>query len=136
MDIKQFAASPTSTFQLRDGADNLIWADDAKSVPVEVEVYGPGSKQYQSASSRQQNRSIDTLKRKGKADQSADDKIADQADFLASITVRFVNLDYEGLSGNALAVAVYSDSSLGFIGQQVKAHADEWANFTKGSAKS
>jgi uncharacterized protein YccT (UPF0319 family) len=136
MDIRKFAAADTSTLHLRDGSDELMYADDAKTKPITVTVYGPGSRQYQEAQSRNQNRAIDKLKSKGKTVQTADDKLADQADFLASITVGFENLDYDKLSGHALSLAVYSDPSIGFIAQQVSAHAGEWSHFTKGSAKS
>lgn len=136
MDIRQLAATPTSTFQLRDASDELIWADEDSKVPVKVTVYGPGSKQYQAASTRRQNNAVDAIKAKGKSRKSSDDRIAENADFLASITVSFENLDYDGLTGNALALAVYSDVSLGYISDQVANHAAEWSNFTKGSATS
>lgn len=136
MDIKKFAAASTSTFQLRDGAEELMWADEASTVPIMVTVYGPGSKQYQAAATRRQNNLVDSVKAKGKQKKSSDERIAESADFLASITVSFENLDYDGLAGNALALAVYSDTTLGFIADQVAAHAGEWSNFTKGSATS
>ena len=40
-----------------------------------------------------------------------------------------------GLQGEALHLAVYADKTIGFIAEQVGAHLGNWANFTKGSAK-
>jgi len=135
VDIKKKAAIETAFLHLRDADDELMFdGEGAEARKVGVWVYGPGSRQYSAAVARQENRSLDLLKKKGKADKTADEKSADNADFLASITVRFENLDYDGLSGNALAMAVYSDPTLGYIGQQVRNFAGEWSNFTKGSA--
>ena len=39
------------------------------------------------------------------------------------------------LQGEALHLAVYADKTIGFIAEQVGAHLGNWANFTKGSAK-
>ena len=139
LNIKTRAAKNTSTFQLLDGNDEPLFDLDAEgrpTVPVKVTVYGPGSKEFQRAQARANNRNIDLLKKKGKADQSADEKVRQTAEHLADITVNFENLDYDGLAGRELALAVYSDTSLGFIADQVNKHAGDWANFTTGSSKS
>ena len=137
MDIKSKAAVETAFLHLRDAHDELMYEGDPKDdKKVGVWLYGPGTRQYTSAQARQENRTFETLKKKGKIDQTADEKIAASADFLASITQRFDNLDYDGLTGNSLAMAVYSDPALGFIGAQVRQFSGEWSNFTKGSEKS
>ena len=41
-----------------------------------------------------------------------------------------------GLTGRELFHAVYSDPSIGFIAEQVAKFSGDWANFSKGSAKS
>jgi hypothetical protein len=107
--------------------------------PMTITLYGPGSKQYNRAQAANQNRMIDKLKRKGKSEQSAEEKAREQADFLAGCTKEFsTNIQYgdSGLVGEALHKAVYSDSTIGFIAEQVGKHLSEWSNFTKGSAKS
>ena len=89
----------------------------------------------------QQNRMIDKLKRKGKSDQSAEDKAREQAEFLAGCTKEFSsNIEYPNgsgasLTGEALHKAVYSDTSIGFIAEQVGKHLGEWGNFKTGSPK-
>jgi hypothetical protein len=129
MDIRKHAVSPTSTLELRDASDQLMHG-------VTVTLYGPGSKQYAKAQAAQSNRIMDKLKRKGKSEQTAEQAAAEKAEFLADCTESFANLEYDGLEGRALAVAVYSDVSIGFVADQVAAHIGDWSNFTKPSTTS
>jgi hypothetical protein len=72
-------------------------------------------------------------------DQSAEEKLAEQADFLAACTVSFNGFVYppaEGLEGQELFRKAYADPSIGFIATQVAAHINDWANFTKSSGQS
>ncbi len=134
MDIKKFAVTPTGRLHLRDASDELMYADDDQSKPIAVNVYGPGSKQYAKAQAAQQNRMIDKLKRKGKTEQTAEQIAAEKADFLTDCTASFENMEYDALTGEALARAVYSDISIGFIADQVGKFIGDWSSFTKGSA--
>lgn len=139
MDIRKFAVEPTARLHLRDAADELMYADgvDGKpdpARPIAVNIYGPGSRQYAKAQAAQQNRMLDKLKRKGKTEQSADQLTAEKAEFLADVTAGFENLEYDALTGDALARAVYADTSIGFIADQVAKWMGDWSNFTKGSA--
>lgn len=131
MDARKAAVSETSVLHFRDANEELLF-DEGK--PVQVVIYGPGSKTYAKAQAAQNNRMIDKIKSKGKSKQSAEEQAAERAEFLADITKSFENLEYEGLTDKALFKAVYSDVSIGFFGDQVAKHAGEWANFTKGSA--
>lgn len=140
MDIKKFAVEPTSRLHLRDANDALMYADGAdgqpdESKPIAVLLYGPGSKQHARAQARQNNRFLDKLKRKGKSDQSAEEVAEERSALLAACTVSFENLEYEQLQGEALAKAVYSDLSLGFIADQVAKHLGDWANFSRASTR-
>lgn len=132
-DIRQFGVVPTSKLHLRDANDELMYADAGKSLPICVNLYGPGSKPYAQAQAAQNNRIMDKLKRKGKSDQNADQRAAESAEFLSDCTESFENLEYESLTNRALAMAVYSDPSIGFIADQVAKHIGDWANFTKPS---
>lgn len=141
MDIRKFAVEPTGRLHLRDATDELMYADgpDGKpdpARPIAVNIHGPGSRQYARAQAAQQNRMVDKLKRKGKAEQSADQIAAEKAEFLADCTASFENLEYDDLAGAALARAVYADTSIGFIADQVAKWMGDWGNFTKGSARS
>lgn len=136
MDIRKFSVEPTARLHLRDAADELMYADDDQAKPIAVNIYGPGSKQYARAQAAQQNRLLDKLKRKGKTEQSAEQIAAEKAEFLADCTAGFENMEYDALTGDALARAVYADISIGFIADQVGKHLGDWSNFTKGSATS
>lgn len=129
MDIRKFAVSPTARLVLRDAADMPMLTEDGREIAVNV--YGPGSKQYAKAQAAQTNRLMDKMKRKGKSDQSAEQRAAEAAEFLADCTASFENLDYDGLQDRALAIAVYSDLTIGFIADQVAKHIGDWSNFSK-----
>mgnify|MGYP003576920687 CR=1 FL=1 len=132
-DIKSLAVKDTSDLHLRSADDELLFTEDGK--PITITVYGPGSKAYAKAETAQNNRMLDRLKKKGKADQTPDEKIAEQAEFLAACTKSFNNFSYGGLAGDEQFKACYSDKSVGFIGEQVGKHIADWGNFTQGSAK-
>lgn len=135
MDIRKYAVTPTSKLHLRDANDELMYADDAKSLPITVNLYGPGSKQYARAQAAQNNRMLDKLKRKGKSDQTAEQRSSEAAEFLADCTESFTNLEYDTLTDRSLAMAVYADTSIGFIADQVAKHIGDWANFTPKSSQ-
>ena len=132
--IKTLSAVETSDLHLRNATDELLFDKDKN--PITITLYGPGSKPYAKAVNAQQNRMIDKLKRKGKIDQTSEQKIEEQAEFLASVTVSFNNFEYgTGLTGADMFRAAYSDTGIGFVGEQVGKHVADWANFTKPSAK-
>lgn len=135
-DIRKFAVEQTGRLHLRDASEELMYADDAKQLPMAVNVYGPGSKQYARAAAAQQNRMVDKLKRKGKASNTAEQNAAETAEFLADCTASFENVSYGELTGRELAIAVYSDTEIGFIADQVAKHLGDWSNFTKPSSQS
>lgn len=128
-DIRKFSVSPTARLHLRDSADDLMYADEGQQLPIAVNMYGPGSKQFAKAQAAHQNRLVDKLKRKGKTGQTADQKAEEVAEFLADCTASFENLEYDSLTGDALSKAVYSDNSIGFIADQVNKFLGDWANF-------
>ena len=126
-DIRKFAVAATGRLHLRDAADELMHTEDGKEIAVNV--YGPGSKQYAKAQAAQQNRMIDKLKRKGQTSQSAEQIASEKAEFLTDCTASFENLEYDALTGDALASAVYSDISIGFVADQVAKFVGDWAGF-------
>lgn len=132
-DIRKFAVEPTGRLALRGANDDLMLTDDGKEIAVNV--YGPGSKQYAKAQAAQQNRMIDKLKRKGQSAQTAEQIAAEKSEFLADCTASFENMEYDALTGDALAKAVYADISIGFIADQVAKFLGDWSNFTKESPK-
>ncbi len=134
MDIKKFAVEPTKRLHLRDAADQLMYADEAKTLPMAVNLYGPGSKEHARARSAQSNRMVDKLKRKGKMEQTAEQSAAETAEFLSGCTASWENVEYGKITEtNAVSMAVYSDEAIGFIADQVSKELNEWSNFTKPS---
>jgi len=136
-DITKLAATETSIVELVGGDDAPLYDDKGKR--LSITVYGPGTRVYQRAQQRQQNQLMDKIKKRGKMDQSAEEKLAEQADFLAACTVSFNGFTYppaDGLEGQDLFRKAYVDPSIGFIATQVAAHINDWANFTKSSAES
>lgn len=135
MDIRKFAAEPTGRLHLRDANDELMYADAAQKKPIAVNLYGPASKQYSKAQADRANRQMDSLKSKGKSNKNAEQVRNEGARFLADCTTSFENLEYEQLAGDELAMAVYSDVTLGFIADQIAVFIGDWSNFTKASPK-
>ena len=136
-DITKLAATETSIVELVGGDDAPLYDDKGKRLTITV--YGPGTKVYQRAQQRQQNQLMDKIKKRGKMDQTAEEKLAEQADFLAACTVSFNGFAYppaDGLEGQELFRKAYADPSIGFIAAQVAAHINDWANFTKSSGES
>ncbi len=131
-DISKLAAAETTDVHLRDpGTDDLLHDENGK--PVTVTVYGPGSKPYAKARSAAENRAIDKFKRKGKTDQTPEEKLENTVAFLSACTVSLNNFDYKGASDAAAIKAMYGDRTIGFINDQVDKAMGDWANFTKPS---
>lgn len=131
MDInKKFAVEETGVLELRDAGDEPMIGEDKK--PMTITVFGPGSKQYAKAQAAQQNRMIDKLKKKGKTEETADEKAKEQAEFLSGCTKEFSsNITVEQLKGDALFKAVYSDRTIGFVAEQVGRFLNDWSSFKK-----
>ena len=138
MSIKKFAVTPTSRLHLRDGNDDPMYADGDngkpdQSKPMVAVLYGPGSKQYARAQAVQNNDYINKLKKKGKTEQSEEEQRRENVKFLVACTHSFENVEYEGLTGEALYKAVYEDIEIGFVAEQVGKHIRDWSNFSTAS---
>jgi len=132
MNIRKFEVEETGVLELLDASGEPMIGEDGK--PMTITGYGPGSKQYAKAQAAQQNRMIDKLKARGKTEQSADDKTRENAEFLAGCTKSFSsNIEMDGLDGEALYKAVYSEKKLGFVPEQFGKWLSEWGNFSKPS---
>ena len=138
LDLEKVAVSEVSVLELKDakGEPMMVTIGDgegATEVPATVTVYGPGSEQYQKAQLKAQRRIMHLAKSKGAKALDArtpEERRKDLAETLADMTVGFEHITYKGLQGRALAVGIYQDPRLGFIVEQVNAHAGDWANFT------
>lgn len=135
MDIRKYAVKPTTRLHLRDASEELMYADDDKKLPIAVNLFGPGSKEYARAKSAQSNRMFDKLKRKGKTEQTAEQSAEETALFLAACTESWENMQYDDLQGRDLSLAVYSDITIGFIADQVAKELGDWSNFTQSNTQ-
>lgn len=132
MDVRSLAVEETSFLHLRDAGDELLY-DNGQ--PVGITLYSPGTKTYAKAQQDKQNRMVDRVKKRGKADTTSEETIQQNAAFLAACTKSMQNIAIGELQGEELFMAVYSDTSIGFIADQAAKFLGEWANFTKGSTK-
>jgi hypothetical protein len=138
LNLKTRAAADTAVLELRDLDDSPLTFTDGKGKvqPVTVTVYGPGSRQYVAAKAAQQTRLVARVQRGKSLSESPEEQARHQAEFLAATTAAMDGIEYEGLAGRDLFLAVYSDPAIGFIAEQVAKFGADWANFSKGSAKS
>lgn len=133
-DITSKKVAEKSTILLTDAEEAPLIGEGGKQCAIVV--YGPGSEQYARAEAKKNNKVMDRLKRKGKADATPEEQRAQQADFLAAITASFENFTYPSpdpekpLEGAALYRAVYMDRGIGFIADQVQTFVGDWGNFT------
>lgn len=139
--LKKFGISESSVLHLRDANDELMYADgeDGKpdqSRPMRVHLHGPGSKVHAKARQAAANRTMDRFKKKGKSDLTYEDQIAETATFLTACTEKWENVEYDGLTGDAMSKAIYSDLSLIFLAKQVDGWLAETSNFAKPASTS
>lgn len=135
----KFALAATSILHLRGPDDSLEYGDDAHTLPLQIELYGPGSMIHAEAVAWQQNRLVDLLKKRGKTEQTATEKAELRADFLSRVTKAFINWggpDDNGTTSKSDFHAVYADQEMVIIPQQVEQHLGETANFIPSSPKS
>lgn len=143
--IRKFAVKETAVLHLRDASDELMYAEkedgsNDETRPMTVELYGPGSKVYARTMAASENRIIDKLKAKGKVNETAEAKAIERATNLAACTKSMSNIELDGddakLTGADLYKAVYAESAIGFVADQVDAYLKSWGNFTKTSQSS
>lgn len=133
LNIRNRAVAQTLEFQLTDSADDPLFNEDG--TPCMALIHGPGSRIYLQAQSKNQAKLMAKVQKGKDPSFSADERLRNQAEFLASITDR-LDVAYDELEGRDKLLAIYGDPELGFIAEQVAKKAGDWANFTRGSAKS
>lgn len=136
-DISTKKVAETATLDLLDADESPLLGEG--KVQCSVTVFGPGSAEYAKAEAKKNNKVMDRLKRKGKADATPEEQRAQQADFLADITASFNGFTYTSpdgatLEGRSLYRAAYMDRGIGFIADQVQAFVGDWGNFSGKSA--
>lgn len=129
-DITSVAVEETATLELTDANGVPLIT---KNKQLSITLCGPGSETFAQAEAKRQNRLLERLKKKGKAELTPEEQAAEQAEFLASITVSFNGFNYPpagDASGRDLFRALYRDRKVGFITDQVQRFVGDWGNFT------
>lgn len=137
-DITQQAAADTTAIHVKGVDGEYLYADADKKKPVQIVIFGPGSKPYAAVEARQTNRSLKRMQdNDGKPTvASPEQRLIEQAEDLADITVAFENLAYPPAGekkAKELFQALYADPKLGFIPQQILKAVRDWGNFKPGS---
>ena len=138
-DIKSLAIAVTAAMTVRTAAGETQL--DAAGNPLTITLFGPGSKRFQKAkhAAEERNNTRVLSRMQGKADSnklSADEKLAENAEFLAACTVSFNGFGCGDLTGHELFKAVYADIEIGHIAEDANKFLGERANFTKVPTKS
>ena len=137
-DITTQSVDDTATIHVKAANGELLFADAERTKPVQIVIYGPGSKAYGLVESRQSTRAVKRMQdNDGKITVAPfEERQRETAEDLAAITVRFENFAYPPAAkaeGADLFTAVYADPKLGFIAKQVTKFVGDWGNFTGGS---
>ena len=133
-EITSLAAKDTFILALMNANDEPLLDADGKA--LSVTVYGPGSKAYTKAQASRTQRMLDRMAKKGKIKLSAEDQAREGAEFLAACTASFNGWSYQGKADPDAILAAYSDTSIGFIADQVSKAVTDWSNFTSSALKS
>lgn len=132
LNIRSKAVMAMITFQLCDADDSPLFQDDGVT-PVNITVHGPGSKVFLTAQQSKSDKVLAKVMKGKEAKLSMEEASASQIDFLTAIT-ESMDVDYDGLEGRAKFRAVYADTTLGFIADQVNKKVGDWGNFKAQSA--
>ncbi|NHZ62611.1 hypothetical protein [Massilia genomosp. 1] len=135
--LKKLAIAATADMIVRDAAGEAQFDDTG--LPLSITLHSPGSKPYQkakhAAEERNNNRVFSRMQGKSESKQSADDKIAERAEFLASVTVSFNNFGYEDKRGYEMFKGAYGDIEIGHIADDAEKYLGDRGNFLKVSPK-
>lgn len=132
MDATSLRVASRGTIHVKNASGEPLYDGDK---PVRIIVHSPGSHAYGTTDARQTARSLKRLHdNDGKVTApTAEERLAETAEDLASVTIAFENLSYDDKQGQELFQAVYADPELGFITKQVNKFLADWANFRPGS---
>lgn len=134
-DISKMAADQdTFDIELIDPTTDLPLAGEGGKT-ASVTVYNPGTRKFQVAQAKEENRQFNRFKRKRGGDETPEEKREARAVFLTSVTVSFNNFSYKGMEDGPEAWrACYADPKLGWIPQRVQTELGDWGNSTKSAS--
>lgn len=115
-DLRTLSIGETANMPVRDATGEHQF--DADGQPITITFYSPGTKKYQRAKhaleDRQNIRAVARMQGKSEK-QTADDKLQERAEFLASVTVSINNASFGDKTGHEAFKALYADITLGHI---------------------
>jgi hypothetical protein len=107
--------------------DELLFADEEKTQPVKIVLFGTSSKQYRNALTAMQNARL----KRNKKQMSAEVMKEDSIDLLVACSDKTINLEYMGqdpVQGEGFR-ALYSDDSFDWLKDQCDEAIGDAANF-------
>lgn len=138
--IAALAVAASAVIHVKSADGELLYADEARTLPMRIHVHSPGSKAYGVVEGRQSTRAVKRMNdNEGKVTVApTEERRQETAEDLAAITILFENFTYGdgSLQGAELFEAAYADPGLGFITKQVAKFVGDWGNFKSGSAAS
>ncbi len=124
-DLGTIEVVETTLVHLVDANDEKLF--DSEGNPVQIEIYGKGSKAYKQALTELNRKNI---QRKGKQ-QNLSTIMEDNVELLAAVSKASYNLNVSGAPVSTLAAfkALYANPKLFFIKETVQAALDDNSNF-------
>ena len=136
--IRSLAIQLTGVMAVRNASGEAQYDADGK--PVTITLHSPASKAYQrakhAADERNNTRAFGRLQGKSEAKPSSEDRVSEQAEFLAACTVSLDGFEVDGGAGHEAYKALYADLELGHIADDVAKFLAERSNFLKLPTKS
>ncbi len=121
--------SDSTILHLTDPATGVyMYADADEKEPLTIELYGRSSKQYRNWMAATLRKQEAAKKQKQK---SLEETLADNADFLATVSIKATNFDMDGVAidNKEMFKKLYAEPSLAWIGEQVSEALGDNGNF-------
>ncbi len=138
-DITTQAAEDTTVVHLKSADGELLYADADRKLPVQIEIWGPGSDAYGVVESRQTARAVKRMQENdGKISVAPfEERNRESAEDLATLTRRFINFTYPPAADagdHEHFAAFYRDRKLGHFAKQITQAVSDWGKFKAASA--
>jgi hypothetical protein len=135
--IAALAVAAVGVVHVKTASGETAYADAERKLPLRIKLHSPGSEIASVVEGRQTARALKRMKDNdgNVTAPSPEERREETAADLAALTIEFENFGYgEGLSGEQMFRAMYSDPLLGHITRQVAKHFGDWGNFSASSS--
>ena len=128
MDISSLNIPETVRVHIEFPGSGKLYADDAKTQPVVIEMYGPSTDQFLQEKRRAARVFRNAAMKKGKVDDI--DPIEEEVKRLCNLTASVSGLTYKGeIISRDTVVKVYRDPKMGWLKEQVAERIAGWDSF-------